>query len=410
MKQIKQLIYEALGADLTYYESYEKFNHKPDYCLACCKVISGTEPAYIDERDDDYYGDMSFHKSCAESPVEILHPLHPHPLTVKYSNPDISKLYCIVCDVCRQLYWGFIYTCEDCNFKLDFQCVCNPHIQLKHKTLTSTTFHQHRLQLLYCDSNNRPSSMTFNEESFCCCYCSEGFKGSLYSCIHCQLFIHESCINKVQLQVTSPFHQRHPLSLAQSERPNTCLACAEPILGLMLSCDECWLKFHIYCCAKTTSGLRLKFHEEHPLLYLYKPPQCLGRGREKCIACNNICESATYSCLDCKLYIHMECIPLPRVIKHECHPYHPLTLTISDSIYEMKFSSKEYHCDNCEEKGYLKYPFYSCLECPHDIAHVDCVLSEVRLQLTILVSFLQKISAKIRGLFMVITCFVRRSL
>ena len=67
------------------------------------------------------------HKSCAELPRELQHPLHPkHPLILfkewkYYDNKEYSK-----CEVCKKYRAEYSYGCSDCNFNLHNRCASFP--------------------------------------------------------------------------------------------------------------------------------------------------------------------------------------------------------------------------------------------------------------------------------------------
>lgn len=366
MKQIKDLLSETSGLNLIYHDCFD--GNPKIYCRVCSEAVSGF--SYIDitnSRSDRRYG---LHKSCAESPCEIQHHLHPqHPLTAFYKE----GLH-FTCDGCRHFSFRVAsYHCVDCNFKLYFQCVSNPRIlTLTEKLEISSEIHsQHNLQLIFC---NRPFSIQFINR-FKCCYCLEDFQSSALVCFTCQLFIHEFCLGKVPYQVSTPFHHKHPLLLSDSAGYLSCEVCSDKLWGLMLSCSDCLCNFHISCCYNTASFLTLNYHKEHPMVYINKPLRSYDQKR-KCVVCNTDSEWGVYGCLDCKVYVHVECIPLPRVVKNEYHSDHPLTLELSHRIQKRNAGNRTYYCLICEEKGYVNFPYYWCEECC-DMAHVHCVMLEV---------------------------------
>lgn len=218
-----------------------------------------------------------------------------------------------------------------------------------------------------------------------CSCCSTDFNGSAFACLNCNLFIHESCIHTVpqDKKITSPFHLEHPLLLRLSEEAGRCYACRAYLRhgDLILSCQDCFFNdsFHISCAGVPTSGLRLKqYHEDHLMFYIYSAPGFLSETR-KYVVCYTTCEkSHVYGCLSCDVFVHLECIPLPRVVKHQSHTYNDYAFTLSYSKNHLEFSSYEYHYFVCEQKGNLNHPFYHCEHCLH-IAHIDCILSEVSL-------------------------------
>ena len=60
------------------------------------------------------------HKSCANLPMKMKHPLDQHPLTLQKSS--------VMCKACGQRTNGFVYICHPCKFKLNVQCSLVPEI------------------------------------------------------------------------------------------------------------------------------------------------------------------------------------------------------------------------------------------------------------------------------------------
>ncbi|TYG96058.1 hypothetical protein ES288_A11G316800v1, partial [Gossypium darwinii] len=85
------------------------------YCTGCRLVLNGS--TYFCKTCPGFY----LHEKCAKSPYEIRHPFHSsHPLN-HYTSYYLSGQL-IACDECRDICHGFIYFCEQCNFKLDMKC------------------------------------------------------------------------------------------------------------------------------------------------------------------------------------------------------------------------------------------------------------------------------------------------
>ncbi|PPS09641.1 hypothetical protein GOBAR_AA11009 [Gossypium barbadense] len=85
------------------------------YCTGSRLVLNGS--TYFCKTCPGFY----LHEKCAKSPYEIRHPFHSsHPLN-HYTSYYLSGQL-ITCDECRDICHGFIYFCEQCNFKLDMKC------------------------------------------------------------------------------------------------------------------------------------------------------------------------------------------------------------------------------------------------------------------------------------------------
>lgn len=89
--------------------------------------------------------------------------------------------------------------------------------------------------------------------------------------------------------------------------------------------------------------------------------------------CKQFEGSNFYRCVDCDVNFHVECIPLPRVVKNDKAHQHPLLLL---SSLQLVYDSEKYCCDICRERGTARHHVYYCDDCKF-IAHVECVLNEV---------------------------------
>lgn len=376
---IKQIFSSILGADLRYHESYKGID-KPVYCDGCYVVISG--PAYVSQ-----YQAFALHKACAESPSEIQHPVHPHHALMV----DIS-INRLVCQGCGKYSFGYGYCCDVCHFILDMACASNISIQQEEKIMEiKEDFHDHKLR----GFNYNTTAVQRIKDIFCS-YCTKSLDGSGFACTMCHLLIHKHCIPKVPRgkEIRSPFHLQHPLLLesAWGYSRGFCLACYENPRpsDMVLSCHMCDINegFHLSCARVNTSGLSLKqYHEDHPMFYAFVRrdfgysgyfPRKKNRKR-RCLVCNNRCGKChVYSCLDCDVSVHLECIPLPRVLKHQSHSYddHDHVLTLFDSASRQDFPLNQYYCFLCEKEADTNCPFHHCKPCS-EIFHIDCILSEV---------------------------------
>lgn len=111
------------------------------------------------------------------------------------------------------------------------------------------------------------------------------------------------------------------------------------------------------------------------MLYVYSARGVFYESR-RCVVCNSKCDNChVYGCLDCNVYVHLECIPLPRVVKHEAHS-HTLVLSDFTNLPDDEFVPDDYFCLICEKKGNYDHPYYHCQQCS-ELVHIDCVLSEV---------------------------------
>ncbi|TYI57500.1 hypothetical protein E1A91_D11G285800v1 [Gossypium mustelinum] len=235
-------------------------------CNSCRLVLSG--PSYRCEMCFDLLksaGQKEFylHKRCANLPNKIQHPSHSiHPLNLYTSHhPQIGRT--ISCDECRDICLGFIYLCEQCDFKLDVKCAAlrtHKTAVLQEKEMARVTEsqhfnHHHKLALGYC---NDPIDETK------CTICELPIIGPAYFCreYNCDYILHESCLrlpqkievpfqwNEIPFQMHQvPFHQEHVFVSCvfphEDSKPQ-CYACPFALKSLMFAynCEHCPINLH----------------------------------------------------------------------------------------------------------------------------------------------------------------------
>ncbi|XVF42326.1 hypothetical protein PTKIN_Ptkin01aG0352300 [Pterospermum kingtungense] len=237
----------------------------------------------------------------------------------------------------------------------------------KGREIQTTIYHfSHNHQLTRCNVNK-----LLTEIKVSCVACKKDLYGLVYACLVCQFFVHESCLKDLPMEVLqSLFHPQHsllqfPLSAKQG---GPCHTCREVVHGIVFACWECNVAMHYSCANYKTRKIKHDCHGHH-LLHLGK--SIFVRTSPRCDACRQECTDTFFGCIQCKFFIHLECIPLPDVAKHKRH-LHPLTLTSS----VIEDDSGKYYCDMCETTRNPEHDVYYCEDCNY-IAHIDCVISEV---------------------------------
>ncbi|EOY25649.1 Uncharacterized protein TCM_027031 [Theobroma cacao] len=77
-----------------------------------------------------------------------------------------------------------------------------------------------------------------------------------------------------------------------------------------------------------------------------------------------------YHCMECRIFLHIECVPVPHSIKSKCHIHH---LTLKDHFVED--DSREYYCNLCKEEMTPENHVFCCEECDGQfVVHIECVL------------------------------------
>jgi len=345
------------------------------HCFLCEKQVSG--PNYSCKKCSWFI----LHKSCAELPNELRHPLHPkHPLLLIDGQFEDAKDKCEGCN--RSPRRGFIYKCVDCNFNLDRTCASLP------LTIQAET-HAHPLALMR------------RSVSFTCDACGKEGKGMFYSCALCGFWVHLECAS-IPLTVKHIRHT-HPLNLItnslevhQSDH-RLCQLCVKivDIDYMFYYCSTCHYVNHLQCATnkllldetlapefedtelgppyvflksivgedKIEKAVEIKhFSHEHDLELMDEQPE----NKEKCDACVSPISLPFYSCAQCRFFLHKSCVELPRKISHPLHR-HTLIL-LPEAPY---FISRNFTCDACDRtcNGFT----YRCDKCDFDL-DVHCSL------------------------------------
>ncbi|EOY19150.1 Cysteine/Histidine-rich C1 domain family protein, putative [Theobroma cacao] len=184
-----------------------------------------------------------------------------------------------------------------------------------------------------------------------------------FGCGECKFYLHKKCAEAPSKISGSPFHRKHPtLTLRLSS----------------ISCDLCkqTRKMFKYCCTSCSAALDIKcalllhnmvedFREfkyighEHPLTFFENLKDELKRV--DCHWCQKPVIDSVYVCLNCRFYLHKQCVRLPTQLYHPCHRKHLLYLQ-DDSLV----------CRLCQRDHWSL--FYQCLPCKLDI-DIECVRS-----------------------------------
>ncbi|KAK1584330.1 hypothetical protein Q3G72_032000 [Acer saccharum] len=357
---------------------------KIKYCIGCNEVMCF--PGYACHECKLY-----LHKSCAELPTKILHPLHPHPLTCSLTDyRDIDEF--LICDGCRDLIFGFNFSCSWCGFNLDTKCASKQDQEHHQQTFKEPTlyrlYHEHALKL--CIVQKLHGSIVqqwLYDTIFPCCCCRQSISGSAYCCLKCHFFIHESC-KEIPKQVQHPFHPQHlllPQAMDKYDYDSKCDACKRSILGIKIGCNECNFQLHVSCANPNICACALKHAcHEHNMYYFVEDDTT---GYYECNNCHQKCVNESfYRCVECDFNLHLKCIPIPSCVMIILKHHHPLTLIDSvkednpfiqylKDLNDKVDYSMDYYCDICETPGNPKRHAYCCKECIF-IAHVECIISK----------------------------------
>ncbi|XVF57059.1 hypothetical protein PTKIN_Ptkin06aG0173000 [Pterospermum kingtungense] len=357
---------------LTLYEVIEQ--NESAVCKACCLKIYDHQ-AYAC-KSCKYY----LHKTCAQLPSELLHPLHrQHSLKLlTAAGSGWLKLACHECGDCSN---GFAYACILCGFMLDMKCIISVPKTLDERPKemeiirrpTLCLFNQnHKLYFV-----NYGSAM-YNWYGFCS-LCQQSLDGPCYECSNCGYQLHERCLIGFPREMQLQFHPLHPVyPLPHGEHRNTvsCSVCKYSMLkAFSYGCRQCDLHLHPACAEALVRVVKSNSHRHN--LYYFRPYKQMGcfRNMDTCGECKEkVNGTPFYFCMECGIILHIGCAHIPPSVTSKYH-LHPLTL---EYYFMNDDSEEEYYCEICEEKRHPEDCVYYCEECQGLFAaHVGCVLASV---------------------------------
>ena len=170
-------------------------------CCGCQKSVYGPNPIYCClELGYEHWIDTFHHKSCAELPLGLHHPLHPiHSLILfnpkRYSKEE-REFY--KCELCKEYKDEYTYRCSRCNFNLHITCA-----SLLPTLEAEAVMHDHPLTPLW------------KWFTFTCDFCGKEDKGMPFLCNTCGIWIHRRCAYQFPHIVKVVCH-KHLLHLTHS--------------------------------------------------------------------------------------------------------------------------------------------------------------------------------------------------
>ncbi|PON98336.1 43kDa postsynaptic protein [Trema orientale] len=216
-------------------------------CFACQSRWSGPAYSCTSATCQNF-----LHRSCAEWPQKIQHPLHPHHLlTLQVSDQSQS------CRSCRKKGYWLIFSCSEengCDFNLCIECASD------HMIIVECPSHDHSLLLvenvkaswdIQCDACQKSYKERFNpiiipEEVGLT-------KSSFFRCMECDFNLHFLC-GPLPSVVTCDYHL-HPLILVDNSATEDdfdqyyCDVCEKERDSQfrVYHCEECKYVAHIHC-------------------------------------------------------------------------------------------------------------------------------------------------------------------
>ncbi|KAL0005959.1 hypothetical protein SO802_013520 [Lithocarpus litseifolius] len=348
-------------------------------CCGCPESVYG--PIYYCGAcgDKDY---RFHHKSCAEVPLGLHHPLHPiHPLILfdeKTHYPEEEHKQKTKCQLCNESRRQYTYRCYRCDFNLHATCASLP------PTIQSSQVHHH------------PLTPFWKWITFTCDLCAKEVKGIPNQCALCSLWFHNTCASLPRklkvIRHKHPLHLTHSslkVELHQSDS-RFCQICAQKVntnYGFYY-CSKCDFVAHLDCAAdyryrenitlqelkeeenedselNQSAAYEVKnikvgvdeteiateiqhFSHEHDLKLTDEEVLNI----EKCDGCAQAIFPPFYSCVNCSFFLHESCAKLPRKKRHPLHQ-HLLTL-FPKPCYPKPYDRSDrstFMCRACQREG-----------------------------------------------------------
>ncbi|KAB2039541.1 hypothetical protein ES319_D02G016900v1, partial [Gossypium barbadense] len=291
------------------------------------------------------------HKVCAEAPLELNHPFHPHhPLLLMQNAPYLNGDY--ICDFCDKEDNKFVYHCS-CG--LDFHIKC---------ALFTFNIAENNLKELDHVALQHPLVSTENGDYVAMCFgCWEPLTNYTHFSPDCGFNLHEKCA-KLPLKLNFMYHRQHPLVLQFNSEPLSCKICTvTQKKGFVYGCTYCKLVLHIECLPPPLDLAVEDKRHQHTFTPLSR------RVPYICDATNRI--YVAYICSTCFIMVHKKCTSLPRIIKSKWHDHR----LFHKYFLPDEFTSSD--CMICHDEVDPEHGSYCCSYC-NITFHVRCVTEDKR--------------------------------
>ncbi|PPR89476.1 hypothetical protein GOBAR_AA31215 [Gossypium barbadense] len=210
-------------------------------CSWCGEKVS--TPCFSCAQDCGFY----LHKVCAEAPLELNHPFHPHhplllmqkaPYSLGIAENNLKELehvalqhpltstengdYVAMCFGCWEPLANYTHFSPDCGFNLHEKCAKLP------------------LKLNFMYHPQHPLVLQFNNARLRCKICKATIRrGFAYGCTYCELVFHIECLSPpLDLAVEDKSHQ-HTFTRLLRRVPYICDACGIEGIYVAYTCSTC---------------------------------------------------------------------------------------------------------------------------------------------------------------------------
>ncbi|TYG77938.1 hypothetical protein ES288_D02G015900v1 [Gossypium darwinii] len=279
------------------------------HCSRCGEKVSA--PCFCCAEHCGFY----LHKVCAEAPLELNHPFHPHhPLLLLQNAPYSSGRY--ICNFCDKGGNEF-----------------NNLKELEHVALQDEELEDDNkcfgflFKLNHGCHRKHPLVLQFNSQRLSCKICRVTRRstesGFFYGCSPCKFVVHIECASQSPLRVIKSTNHEHPFTLFnEHQHPlflmlnqeqlidnqsgvTDCSRCGDKVSAPCFYCAEhCGFYLHKVC-AEAPLELNHPFHLNHPLLLMQKSPHL--SGAYFCTFCHEFGDKSVYHCSSCELDFHIKC-------------------------------------------------------------------------------------------------------
>ncbi|XP_017217805.1 uncharacterized protein LOC108195353 isoform X2 [Daucus carota subsp. sativus] len=287
------------------------------------------------------------------------------------------------------------YTFEECNFRQDFiRChTCNESIEGSvGYWFTDTRLSDRQSIFLHKTCSELPISVYLHEHSLClkednifsedaaCRICNKPIAGSpTFTCtnpdenVNCQNFyLHKICA-ELPLQINHHKHNIHPLALFPQPDGHICSVCTRSV-KICYACYDCEFNVCVFC-AFEQRVLHHEGHKEHTLTLMKK------ESLFQCDACNEEAKDYFYACTTCDFVVHKSicgefvCKSYWVYYCHKCTYF--VHMKCSTSTVSMRNKDEADDIDN--ESDLLQFPLPS-QESMFDLIVTQCAKSQIDLK------------------------------
>ncbi|CAE6250463.1 unnamed protein product [Arabidopsis arenosa] len=124
---------------------------------------------------------------------------------------------------------------------------------------------------------------------------------------YCYVWFHKECA-EAPAEINHSSHPQHPLLLTNDLRDGPCDLCGQKLSPPCYSCSTCEFKVDLTCGMKPSPpAIEHPLCHDHPVVFLK-----IREEKVSCVLCKESIEGPSYSCLECDVYFHVDCVHLSK--------------------------------------------------------------------------------------------------